>query len=60
MSNGTFTNISALNIIPGISIEATDNISFVQSSGNIEVTDDMPLDHRLPSPEEQCQMIALK
>lgn len=56
MSNGTFTNVSALNSIPGTSIDVTDNISFV----NNEVTDDMPLDHRLPSPEEQCQMIALK
>lgn len=53
MSNGTFTNISALNCIPGTSIDVTDNIEN-------EVTDDMPLDHRLPSPEEQCQMIALK
>lgn len=61
MSNGTFTNISsALNIIPGTSIDVTDNISFVNSSRNNEVIDDMPLDHRLPSPEEQCQMIALK
>lgn len=60
MSNGTITNISALNIVPGTSIDVTDDISFVSGSRHNEVTDDMPLDHRLPSPEEQCQMIALK
>lgn len=25
-----------------------------------DVADEMPLDHRLPSPEEQCQIIALR
>lgn len=33
---------------------------FTVISRIVEVANDMPLDHRLPSPEEQCQIIALK
>lgn len=40
------------------SIDETDDLTVI--SRIHEVSNDMPLDHRLPSPEEQCQIIALK
>lgn len=40
------------------SADVTDDFAVI--SRVIEVSNDMPLDHRLPSPEEQCQIIALK
>lgn len=30
------------------------------STRTTDVSGDMPLDHRLPSPEEQCHLIALR
>lgn len=36
--------------------DETDEFTVISSI----VANDMPLDHRLPSPEEQCQIIALK
>ncbi|XP_062536251.1 uncharacterized protein LOC134205216 isoform X2 [Armigeres subalbatus] len=43
------------------SFDDTDDIIMVDSSSRGVVREqDTPLDHRLPSPEEQCQMIALK
>jgi hypothetical protein len=43
--------------------DVTDDFIVVNSSSNYrtnETVNDVPLDHRLPSPEEQCQIIALK
>ncbi|XP_053682668.1 uncharacterized protein LOC128733088 [Sabethes cyaneus] len=43
------------------SFDETDDIIVVDSSSRgLGREQDTPLDHRLPSPEEQCQMIALK
>lgn len=43
------------------SFDETDDIIMVDSSSRgLGREQDTPLDHRLPSPEEQCQMIALK
>ncbi|XP_055551773.1 uncharacterized protein LOC129734079 [Wyeomyia smithii] len=43
------------------SFDETDDIIVVDSSSRgLGRDQDIPLDHRLPSPEEQCQMIALK
>lgn len=43
------------------SFDETDDIIIVDgSSRGLGREQDTPLDHRLPSPEEQCQMIALK
>lgn len=43
-------------------IDATAMFAAVASStaAAADVTDDMPLDHRLPSPEEQCHLIAMR
>lgn len=41
-----------------LSADETDDFTVVQRA--IEIANNMPLDHRLPSPEEQCQIIALK
>lgn len=40
------------------SADETDDFTVVHRA--IEIANNMPLDHRLPSPEEQCQIIALK
>ncbi|XP_058813903.1 mucin-2 [Topomyia yanbarensis] len=43
------------------SFDETDDIIVVDNSSRcLSREQDTPLDHRLPSPEEQCQMIALK
>ncbi|XP_058467821.1 mucin-2 isoform X2 [Malaya genurostris] len=43
------------------SFDETDDIIVIDSSSRgLSREQDIPLDHRLPSPEEQCQMIALK
>ena len=48
---------------PSTSHDCTDNIiSTIHNNNNSRSDDDkdLPLDHRLPSPEEQCQILALK
>jgi subtilase family serine protease len=44
--------------------DVTDDFIVVNNSSNNyktnDTVNDVPLDHRLPSPEEQCQIIALK
>lgn len=40
--------------------DATDTADTTDALVSIADADDMPLDHRLPSPEEQCQIIALR
>lgn len=44
----------------GTSYDCTDDISIVNNNNSREVDKDVPLDHRLPSPEEQCLILALK
>lgn len=49
---------------PGTSYDCTDDIIVINTTNNIsrrsEDDKDVPLDHRLPSPEEQCLILALK
>lgn len=48
---------------PSTSHDCTDNvISTIHNINNSRSDNDkdLPLDHRLPSPEEQCQILALK
>lgn len=40
--------------------DCTDNIVVISSTSNVDNSEAPPIDHRLPSPEEQCQIIALK
>ncbi|KAJ6637303.1 hypothetical protein Bhyg_10033, partial [Pseudolycoriella hygida] len=54
-NNSTLVD-STLNAGP--SQDVTDDVTVVSRLN--EIPNDMPLDHRLPSPEEQCQIIALK
>jgi hypothetical protein len=56
---------SVLSMRPGTSSDCTDSIivinTSVKSNGRrLEDDKDVPLDHRLPSPEEQCLILALK
>lgn len=58
-NTSTFTSFTQ----PGTSssIDTTDDITMVGDiGGQSPRIIDEPLDHRLPSPEEQCQIIALK
>lgn len=53
----------ALSAISAPSTDTTDDSSGVHHISRLcsdTLDTDMPLDHRLPSPEEQCQIIALK
>lgn len=58
-NNSTLVNISAASPSSPSSIRRFEDVTDC-ASGDEANQDDMPLDHRLPSPEEQCQMIALK
>ncbi|XP_055624963.1 uncharacterized protein LOC129767788 isoform X2 [Toxorhynchites rutilus septentrionalis] len=62
ISNNTSQNASpSYQAATSSSFDETDDIIVVESSSAATVGgQDTPLDHRLPSPEEQCQMIALK
>ena len=63
--NSTFMSTSAtspsLVASSSTSADVTDDIIVVSNSSRLSNNeDDMPLDHRLPSPEEQSHLIALK
>lgn len=58
-NNLSQNNTTTASTIAGTSNDVTDDSNLISSRIN-EITNDMPLDHRLPSPEEQCQIIALK
>lgn len=56
-NNSTIAS-NIISSIAGTSTDVTDDTTVISKIH--EITHDMPLDHRLPSPEEQCQIIALK
>jgi hypothetical protein len=52
----------SMSMRPGTSYDCTDDIAVISSRNNnsrgSEDEKDVPLDHRLPSPEEQCLILA--
>lgn len=57
-NNSTLVDTTSYSLNAGPSHDVTDDFAVVSRFN--EIPNDMPLDHRLPSPEEQCQIIALK
>lgn len=57
-NNSTLVDNASYSVNAGPSQDVTDDFTVVSRFN--EISNDMPLDHRLPSPEEQCQIIALK
>lgn len=56
---------SIISMRPSSSDDCTDSIIMITSHNNTsrrsaDDDKDIPLDHRLPSPEEQCQILASK
>lgn len=57
--NTSVADHSIISMRPGTSNDCTDDIVAINSSGRRSDGDkDVPLDHRLPSPEEQCLILA--
>lgn len=57
--NTSVADQSNISMRPGTSYDCTDDIIVISNnSRRSEDNKDMPLDHRLPSPEEQCLILA--
>lgn len=62
--NTSVADQSVVSLRPSTSHDYTDSIIVINTHNNnsrrSEDDKDVPLDHRLPSPEEQCLILALK
>lgn len=59
--NTSVADQSVASMRPGTSYDTTDDIIVISNSSRRSEQDkDVPLDHRLPSPEEQCLILAQK
>lgn len=59
--NATNTSIVNESTLQQSGEDCTDDIVVISSSSNVNSsTQQNAIDHRLPSPEEQCQILALK
>lgn len=57
--NTSVADQSIVSMRAGTSYDCTDDIMVINSSGRrSDGEKDVPLDHRLPSPEEQCLILA--